>query len=133
MILIDNLMKFYYAIYLRKLKNAMRALIKITFFISFILSNAQKIKVAEGDLSVLKGIDNYNIIFDYSNLNIPNYASEEEFLEDKMKIREEKKKGDGERFKQSWLSDRKKLYEPYFINHFNGYFIMKRKIKVYKK
>lgn len=104
----------------------------IIFLLSTLIIYSQKIKVKEGDIKFFKGVDEYNVIFDYSNLEIPNYNSEEDFLEDKMAKREEKLIGDGERFKKSWFDDRKNLYEPYFIDFFNDYFIMKRKIKVSK-
>jgi hypothetical protein len=80
---------------------------------------AQKSKVEEGDWKNLKGIANYNLVFDYSDLEIPKYKSEEAFLKDKMDKREDKKKGDGERFKKSWFADRENRYEPKFIESFN--------------
>ena len=80
---------------------------------------AQKAKVQEGDWKNLKGITKFNLVFDYSNLEIPKYDNEEEFLKDKMQKREEKKKGDGERFKKSWFADREDRYEPKFIESFN--------------
>ncbi len=83
------------------------------------LTFAQKAKVQEGDWKNLKGITTFNLEFDYSNLEIPKYDNEEEFLKDKMQKREEKKKGDGERFKKSWFADREARYEPKFIESFN--------------
>jgi hypothetical protein len=83
---------------------------------------AQKAKVNEGDWKNLKGITKYDLLFDYSDLEIPKYDSEEEFLKDKMQKREEKKKGDGERFKKSWFEDRENRYEPKFIESFNKRF-----------
>ena len=91
---------------------------------------AQKIKVKEGSIEVLNGVNEYNVIFDYSNMQIPNYESEELFLKDKMAKREEKLDGDGERFRKSWFADRGGRYEPVFIRSFNEYFIKKRKIKI---
>ncbi len=41
---------------------------------------AQKSKVKEGDWKSLKGITKFNLVFDYSNLEIPKYDNEEEFL-----------------------------------------------------
>ena len=52
---------------------------------------SQKIKVKEGNYKNLKNITEYNLVFDYSDLSIPKYDSEEEFLKDKMQKREEKK------------------------------------------
>lgn len=83
---------------------------------------AQKSKVQEGDWKNLKGIAKYNLVFDYSNVEIPKYDSEEEFLKDKMAKRDEKEPGSGERFKESWFSDREKYYEPKFAESFNKRF-----------
>ncbi|WP_231632490.1 hypothetical protein, partial [Mangrovimonas sp. TPBH4] len=83
---------------------------------------AQKAKVLEGDWAELKGISNYDLVFEYENLEIPNYDSEEEFLKDKMKKREEKEAGAGEKFKASWFADRENKYEPKFIESFNKRF-----------
>lgn len=80
---------------------------------------AQKAKVTKGDWSSLKGITAYNVEFDYSNLEIPKFDSEEEFLKDKIAKREEKEPGTGEKFKKSWFSDREEFYEPRFIETFN--------------
>src|SRR5690606_33643886 len=67
---------------------------------------SQKVKVTEGDFKNLKGIAAYNLEFDYSNLSIPKYDSEEEFLADKMAKRDEKDPESGEKFKESWFADR---------------------------
>ena len=80
---------------------------------------SQKVKVTEGSFKNVQGISSFNLEFDYSDLMVPKYDSEEEFLADKMKKREEKKPGDGERFKKAWFSDREAKYEPKFIESFN--------------
>ncbi|UPS92758.1 hypothetical protein [Bizionia sp. M204] len=97
----------------------MNKLLLIAFLVSSSLVFSQKAKVTKGDWSDLKGITEYNVVFDYSNLEIPKFDSEEEFLKDKMAKREEKEPGSGEKFKESWLSDREEFYEPRFIETFN--------------
>ncbi|GEQ85215.1 hypothetical protein ULMS_07230 [Patiriisocius marinistellae] len=95
---------------------------QITLVLALVITAAtfaQKAKVLEGDFKDLKGITEYNLVFDYSDLEIPKYDNEEDFLKDKMAKREEKKAGDGERFKKSWFSDREERYEPKFIESFN--------------
>ena len=76
-------------------------------------------KVTEGSFKSIQGISSFNLEFDYEGVMIPNYDSEEEFLADKMKKREDKKPGDGERFKKEWFADRQERYEPRFIGNFN--------------
>lgn len=102
------------------------------FLLPTIIVYSQRIKTKNGNLKSLKKVNEYNLIFDYSNLQIPKYDSEEDFLKDKMAFREKRKAGDGERFKRSWFADRTNLYEPYFMNYFNDFFIKKRKIKLSK-
>lgn len=83
---------------------------------------SQKVKVTKGDFKNLKGLTAYNLEFDYSNLSIPKYDSEEEFLKDKMAKRDEKDPESGEKFKESWFADRENRYEPKFIESFNKRF-----------
>jgi len=99
---------------------------KKQFTILFVLITAlgfsQKAKVLEGDFKNLKGISEYNLVFDYTDVAIPKYKSEEEFLKDKMKKRDDKEPGTGQKFKDSWFADRENKYEPKFIESFNKRF-----------
>ena len=92
------------------------------FLLSTVIIYAQKMKVSDGKFKNLKGIPTYNLEFDYADVQIPKYDSEEEFLEDKMAKREEKEAGTGEKFKKSWFADRAEKYEPKFIESFNKRF-----------
>lgn len=84
------------------------------------LAIGQKMKVKSGNFKNLKGITEFNLEFDYSNLKVDKFNTEEEFLADKMKKREEK--GTDEDFKASWFADRENRYEPKFIESFNKRF-----------
>lgn len=97
----------------------MNKLLLFTLLLSSSLLYSQKDNVTKGNWSDLKGITEYTLVFDYSDLEIPKYDSEEEFLEDKMAKRDEKEPGTGEAFKESWFSDRENFYEPRFIETFN--------------
>lgn len=97
----------------------MNKLLLFTLLLSSSLLYSQKDNVTKGNWSNLKGITEYTLVFDYSDLEIPKYDSEEEFLEDKMAKRDEKEPGTGEAFKESWFSDRENFYEPRFIETFN--------------
>lgn len=85
-------------------------------------TQAQKLKEIDGNPKDLKEIKEYALEFDYSDLEIPKYDSEEDFLADKMKKREKKEAGTGEKFKASWFSDREERYEPKFVESFNKRF-----------
>lgn len=85
-------------------------------------SIAQKLKVDKGDLKNLKDIKVFALEFDYTDVKIPKFKNEEDFLKDKMDKREAKKAGDGERFKKSWFDDRPNRYHPKFIESFSKRF-----------
>lgn len=95
---------------------------KIVFALLFVSSimTAQDMEVVKGDFKNLKGITEYNLTFDYSNLKVDKFDTEEAFLLDKMKKREEK--GTDDDFKKSWFADRENRYEPKFIESFNKRF-----------
>jgi hypothetical protein len=97
----------------------MKKLLIFALLISTSFVFSQKVNVTKGDWSNLKGISEYTLVFDYSDLEIPKYDSEEAFLDDKMAKRDEKEPGTGEAFKESWFSDRENYYEPRFIETFN--------------
>ncbi|MBT9189152.1 hypothetical protein [Zobellia russellii] len=100
----------------------MRKFVVIALLVVSANSFAQKMKVSKGDIKNLKDISAYTLEFDYSNLEIPKYDSEDDFLADKMAKREEKEAGKGEEFKKSWFADRQDRYEPKFIESFNKRF-----------
>ena len=101
------------------MKNRVVLAIVALFTIS---ATSQKLKVHDGNLKNLGTVKVYTLEFDYSDLQIPKFDSEEEFLKDKMAKRDEKKPGDGERFKKSWFDDRPNRYHPKFIESFNKRF-----------
>lgn len=86
------------------------------------LAFSQKLDVTSGNIKNLKGITEYQLEFDYTDLQIPKYDSEEAFLEEKMQKRDEKEAGMGENFKENWFADRENRYEPKFIESFNKRF-----------
>lgn len=113
-----KLVKFEYLKYykMKKLLSTCLMLCCVSFMF------AQKAKIQEGSWKNLKGITSYNLVFDYSDLEIPKYDNEDEFLKDKMAKREKKEAGSGEKFKESWFADREDRYEPKFIESFNKRF-----------
>ncbi|MDB2606583.1 hypothetical protein N9Y48_02255 [Zobellia sp.] len=100
----------------------MKKFLVMTFLVVSATTYAQKMKVNQGDIKNLKDVSSYTLEFDYSDLQIPKYDSEDDFLADKMAKREEKESGKGEEFKKSWFADREERYEPKFIESFNKRF-----------
>jgi hypothetical protein len=82
---------------------------------------AQRYEVLSGKLKNLKGISEYNVTFDYSDLKVYNFDTEEAYLAEKMDKRKDKE-GKAEKFKENWYSDRTNKYEPKFITYFNERF-----------
>lgn len=101
----------------------MKKLMTLTaLFLVTISATGQKLKIEDGDIKNLKDINVYSMVFDYTDLQIPKFDNEDAFLKDKMDKREEKKAGDGERFKESWFNDRPERFHPKFIESFNKRF-----------
>ncbi len=93
----------------------------------------QIFKTEQGDLKAIAGVTRYNIEFEYDeNLIIPKYASEQEFLLQYAAKKEKKEKGSGETFKNMWFSNRKKLFEPKFIQEFNFFNLKEKQVTVAK-
>lgn len=99
----------------------MKRIILVFLLYSSMITFSQRFKVLSGDLKSLKEISEYNITFDYSDLVVHGYESEEEYLAEKVGKRssEELK---AEKFKEDWYLDRVNKYEPSFISYFNERF-----------
>ena len=95
----------------------MKKLFLLTLIAVSTFAMAQKMKVTSGSFAALKGIALFDVKFDYTDLKVDKFKTEEEFLKDKMKKREEK--GTDDDFKKSWFADRENRYEPKFIESFN--------------
>lgn len=94
--------------------------------------NAQSVKTLEGDVSKLIGEKELSVTFSYENMMVQGYDSEEEFVEAKVKLREEHRPGTGEaeQFRGSWFADRDSVFEPAFIKYLSHKLPKKRKINV---
>jgi len=80
---------------------------------------AQKGKVVQGKWKSLDGIEQFDLKFDYSNVEIPEFDKEEDYITQKMKEKDEDEPGQGEIWKQKYFSDRENHFEPKFIESFN--------------
>ena len=104
-----------------KLQFAIILLLLATF------SYSQKSKTLEGSFNSLKGIEEYNLVFDYTDVEIKGYSSEEEYIQEQINERF----GQGNKIREEWFSDRAYRYEPRFMEPFNRYF-KKGEVKVIK-
>lgn len=98
--------------------------IRVVLLCLFITSvtSAQRYDILSGDFKNLKGISEYNVVFDYSNLKVAGFDTEEAFLKDKMDKRKNVE-GKAEKFKEDWFSNRKLIYEPKYMDYFNKRFV----------
>ncbi len=82
------------------------------------VSKAQKLKLTDGDLSVLKDQSSINFEFTYDNMSIGKFDTEKEYVEKKTEEYNKKEAGRGDTWAKSWVSDRVQRYEPKFIELF---------------
>ncbi len=92
-------------------------------------SYSQNFKAVEGSIKNLTDVTDYTVAFEYSdNLQVPNFGSEKNYLEQQVAKRELQEKGSGERFEQEWFENRTDHFEPMFIEGFNSFRLKKKKI-----
>ncbi len=77
-------------------------------------TNAQKVKLLEGDLSAVKNEKSINTEFSYDNLKVGKYKDEKEYIEKKKEEYNKKEAGKGDAWAQAWIDDREARFEPQF-------------------
>jgi hypothetical protein len=78
------------------------------------VSFGQKIIVSEGNWSVLKGQKEVNIEYDYSAMEVGDYSSEADYKNKKIKEYNQKEKGKGDKWSESWERDKTVRYPEKF-------------------
>ena len=82
------------------------------------LATAQKVKLQDGSIAVLKGLKQVNVQFIYDGTTVGK-KSEQDFLADKKADYNKKEPGKGDTWEKSWKADRKARYEPRFEEEFH--------------
>lgn len=82
---------------------------------------AQKVKVIDGDISVLKREKKLNLQYDYSEMGVGKFATEAEYIKKKKSDYNEKEAGRGDSWEKSWVADRKNRFQPQFEELLNKY------------
>ncbi len=82
---------------------------------------AQKIKIENGNLSLLKGQKNINVEFTYNNLKVGKYDKEADYVTNKKNEMNKKEAGTGDKWAKAWANDRETRYKPKFEELFNKY------------
>lgn len=88
------------------------AVLALVFF--SINTNAQKIKLREGSISVLQGQPSVSVEFIYDGMSVGSYSDEQEYIKKKTDDYNKKEPGTGDRFAKAWVGDRKTRLEPKF-------------------
>jgi len=106
----------------------------LLLFLAFtVVAHSQIFKTNTGSLESIIGAERYNIVFEYAeDLEIPKYESEAVFLEAHARKKDKKESGAGEVFKNLWLPNREKLFEPKFIQEFNFFNLKEKQVTVAK-
>ncbi len=96
----------------------------IVSFLTIGGSQAQKLKLVEGDLKKLKGVKSLNTEFTYSPMVVGKDKDEPVYVEEKKAQMNEKEPGSGDKWALLWEEDRKNRFEPHFntlfTKHSNG-------------
>lgn len=98
---------------------------KITLLLAFValtsITFAQKIVKVEGDLSFLASSPSINIEYDYSEMGVGKFKTEEEYVNKKVEEYNADEAGRGDKWKESWIGSRERVYHPKFEELFNKY------------
>lgn len=113
------------------MKLVIRVLSLFLFFSTFFLSqaSAQKVKVYDGNFKALKGEKTINVAYDYSDTSVGKFDNEQDYLDEKVKEKNEEEAGTGDSWLIKWESDREERFEPKFEELMNEY-LGKQGVKV---
>ena len=87
-------------------------------------TNAQRLKLKEGDFSALKNETSINFEFTYNNMGVGRYKDEADYVQKKRDDYNKKEAGRGDQWVKAWIGDRKDRFEPKFIELFTKYSLM---------
>ncbi|MEO7767868.1 MAG: hypothetical protein ABIS01_10590, partial [Ferruginibacter sp.] len=84
-------------------------------------SEAQKLKVTEGELAPLKDQTSINFEFTYAPMSVGKFDTEKEYVDKKTEEYNKKESGRGDTWAKNWLADRQSRFEPKFIELFTKF------------
>ena len=100
-------------------------IVKTVFVALLVLSvtaiQAQKIKVTEGDISVLKGQTEVLLEYDYSEMGVGKFDKEADYIAKKVAEYNSKNAGTGDDWATKWEADREGRFHPMFEELLNKY------------
>ena len=77
-------------------------------------SGAQRLKLTDGSLSVLKDEQSINTEFTYDNMKVGKFDREEDYVRTKIADYNKKEAGKGDTWAKNWVADRQSRFEPKF-------------------
>ncbi|HSZ24687.1 MAG TPA: hypothetical protein VK766_03160, partial [Cytophagaceae bacterium] len=83
--------------------------------------NAQKIVTEKGNLSDLKGEKTFKLVYNYDNLSVGQYSTEQAYIDYKKSEYAKKDPAKAESWYEGWKSAREKYYQPKFEEQINKY------------
>lgn len=85
------------------------------------LTFSQKIVKTEGSLDFLNSVKELNLQYDYSQMGVGKFDSEDDYVNKKVAEYNEKEAGKGDKWKESWIGSRERVYQPKFEELFGKY------------
>ncbi len=103
----------------------------LSIFVLLLLStinqaSGQKIRLESGKLGFLKDVKTLNLKYSYDNMKVGKFDNEQEYVDQKMADYNKKEPGNGERWHESWIKDRKSRFQPKFELLLNETFAAKK-------
>ncbi len=100
------------------MKKLATVLAVLAISLCFLPANAQKIKKTSGNDDILKPETSINIEFNYDDLSVGKYKSEQEYITAKTEEYNSKEAGKGDSWAASWKNDKESRFEPKFLDLF---------------
>lgn len=94
-------------------------LLTISILAGSFTAQAQKVKLLDGSLDVLKSEEKLNLEYDYSDMGVGKFESEADYLAKKKADYDKKEPGRGDQWESSWKADRKNRFQPQFEDLFS--------------
>src|SRR5262249_1181495 len=95
------------------------ALLLFTLFL--VRSQAQHIKLLEGNIDALKNEKTISVEYTYDDMRVGKYDKEKDYINDKTADYNKKEPGKGDTWAKNWVGDRNYRYEPKFNELFEKY------------
>lgn len=100
---------------------AIRFVILAGILLTTVQLYAQKVKLVEGDLDALKGVNSLNVTYDYNRMAVGKFENESDYIAQKKDEYNKKEAGRGDEWEKAWKADRQNLFAPKFEELFTKY------------